>query len=581
MAGGLTAGAVSSAPAGEADPRADDGGVWPVARRGILKTMAAGLGITGLASRAVRGAPAGCPSDPRIDVTAVDKTNYPEIAVQVQIETTAGGTGLAESAFTVREDGTERSPLTCFQKLSEDGGGKLDIAFVIDDSHSMGDNFTEIENNIIDFADDVESAGLDARYGLITFCSQKSSDEPNQIDQPFTSDVGAFKATVGGVSTNCGTQEDNLDAINRAVTGLSWRAGAQKVIIHACDESNPNSNNVITDPTTLTTKLNNEDITLYSVSNPDDPHIESNSIPPLTGGTLLDIRTNPDFSTFLEAIQEEITQGQYRLCYETPLLCNGNTRSVSVCVDDPNVGSIGATGTYDAPTSGEGCNRPPEAVCEMSFTGEVPNTGRPVEFDGSGSSDPNGDALTYEWDFDGDGSTDATGETVDHTFESGGQKTVTLTVTDEHGASDTCELTFTVWVATEIDIKPCSDPNAINPDGGGVIPVGIKQTDDFDPTSRVAVDTLRFGAPDVVIGGDGAEAAHDGHVEDVVPCDGDGMDDLVVHFPTEDTGFDGDEGVGRLEGETDDGTPLLGEDSVKLVGGGGGNGNGGNGNGRP
>jgi hypothetical protein len=52
----------------------------------------------------------------------------------------------------------------------------------------------------------------------------------------------------------------------------------------------------------------------------------------------------------------------------------------------------------------------------------------------------------------------------------------------------------------------------------------------------------------------------------VVPCDGDGRDDLVLHFPTEDTGFDGDEGTGRLEGETNDGTSLFGTDSVKLVG---------------
>lgn len=119
-----------------------------------------------------------------------------------------------------------------------------------------------------------------------------------------------------------------------------------------------------------------------------------------------------------------------------------------------------------------------------------------------------------------------------------------------------------------IDIKPCSDPNAIETDAKGVVSVGIKHTDEFDPndsTSGVDVSSLRFGAPDVVEGGGGAEPAHNGHVEDVVPCEGDGMADLVVHFPVEDTGFDGDEKMGRLEGETVDGTPLIGTDSVKLV----------------
>lgn len=127
-------------------------------------------------------------------------------------------------------------------------------------------------------------------------------------------------------------------------------------------------------------------------------------------------------------------------------------------------------------------------------------------------------------------------------------------------------LTSTETIEVTIDIKPCSDPNAINPDNRGVIPVAIKHTDEFDPVERVDVSTLRFGAPDVVKDGGGATPAHNGHVEDTVPCDGDGKDDLVLHFPTGDADFDGDEDIGWFEGETKDGTPLFGTDSVKLVG---------------
>jgi hypothetical protein len=117
-------------------------------------------------------------------------------------------------------------------------------------------------------------------------------------------------------------------------------------------------------------------------------------------------------------------------------------------------------------------------------------------------------------------------------------------------------------IPVEIDIKPGNDRNAINPDDRGVIPVAILHTDDFDPTERVDVSTLRFGAPDVVDDGGGASPAHNGHVEDV---DNDGDDDLVVHFPTQDTGFDSDDEEGKLVGETHDGTPLFGTDSVKIV----------------
>ena len=115
----------------------------------------------------------------------------------------------------------------------------------------------------------------------------------------------------------------------------------------------------------------------------------------------------------------------------------------------------------------------------------------------------------------------------------------------------------------EIDIKPGSEANPINPNSNGVIPVAVLQTDEFDPTSEDI--RYRFGAPDIVAAGGGARPAHGGHVEDV---DGDGRDDLVLHFPTDETGFDGDESEGRLEWErTEEGTHgLSGTDTVNLVG---------------
>lgn len=131
-------------------------------------------------------------------------------------------------------------------------------------------------------------------------------------------------------------------------------------------------------------------------------------------------------------------------------------------------------------------------------------------------------------------------------------------------------------IAVDIDIKPDDDPDAINPKSKGEIPVAIHNTESFNPVTRVNVNSLRFGDPENVRDGGGASPSHGGHVEDVT---GNGEGDLLLHFPTRETEFDGDEDSGRLEGETIDGTPLFGEDSVKIVGGGnGGNGNG-NGNG--
>lgn len=55
-----------------------------------------------------------------------------------------------------------------------------------------------------------------------------------------------------------------------------------------------------------------------------------------------------------------------------------------------------------------------------------------IAFDASGSSDPDGDTLTFAWDF-GDGAT-ATGATPSHTFAATGLYTVTVTADDGRGA---------------------------------------------------------------------------------------------------------------------------------------------------
>jgi glucose/arabinose dehydrogenase/Ca2+-binding RTX toxin-like protein len=88
-------------------------------------------------------------------------------------------------------------------------------------------------------------------------------------------------------------------------------------------------------------------------------------------------------------------------------------------------------------------NQPPVAVAQAT-----PSSGiAPLEvsFDGRGSSDPDGDTLTYAWDLDGDGQyDDSTSPTPSHTYTQDGAVTAGLRVSDLSGASDTDAIVVTV-----------------------------------------------------------------------------------------------------------------------------------------
>ena len=80
---------------------------------------------------------------------------------------------------------------------------------------------------------------------------------------------------------------------------------------------------------------------------------------------------------------------------------------------------------------------PTAAIVADATTGEAPLR---IVFNGQTSTDADGFVETYAWDF-GDGQT-ATGAVVSHNFAPGSYN-VTLTVTDEDGATDTDTLTIT------------------------------------------------------------------------------------------------------------------------------------------
>ena len=133
-------------------------------------------------------------------------------------------------------------------------------------------------------------------------------------------------------------------------------------------------------------------------------------------------------------------------------------------------------------------------------------------------------------------------------------------VQDDTGV-DYMILTVETLCVVDIDIKPGSDPNSINLNGNGVVPVGVFGTATFD-VNDINVGTVRFG----VLGTEAA-AVHSGHIEDL---NGDGIDDMVLHFREGELGIDvntpGNTTLDLLlTGELDDGSAFEGKDEVRIT----------------
>jgi hypothetical protein len=107
----------------------------------------------------------------------------------------------------------------------------------------------------------------------------------------------------------------------------------------------------------------------------------------------------------------------------------------------------------------------------------------------------------------------------------------------------------------EIDIKPGSDVNPVNPDSRGVLPVVLYGSESF-VVEDVAPETLAFGP-------EGAGIAHrEPHRLDI---DGDGLLDMLLHHRVAETGISSRDLEACLGGMTLDGTEFEGCDDITLV----------------
>jgi len=98
-------------------------------------------------------------------------------------------------------------------------------------------------------------------------------------------------------------------------------------------------------------------------------------------------------------------------------------------------------------------NQAPRADANGPYTGKAEHG---VNFDGSGSSDPDGTIVSYDWDF-GDGSS-GSGANTTHVYEVGGVYHVTLTVTDDSNLPTSATTTAIIGATSEPPVADANGP---------------------------------------------------------------------------------------------------------------------------
>jgi len=135
-------------------------------------------------------------------------------------------------------------------------------------------------------------------------------------------------------------------------------------------------------------------------------------------------------------------------------------------------------------------NMPPRVM--FTVTPADPHINEPVTFDASGSMDPDGTIMSYEWDFDGDGIFDlSTGEPVaTYSYPTSGLMNVTLRATDNEGASD--RYTYSLDI-TELAVKVRRAISTISALPGSTFKVVVRIETEMDLAGAGLQENLPIG----------------------------------------------------------------------------------------
>ena len=252
-----------------------------------------------------------------IELISLDKSLYPEIALQFRVWDDSGNphNSLARSSFSLTEELIQLSVFDFSKPDVVDFTRMADIVVVFDDTGSMGAEIGYLKENIVKFVDTLVESGVSSRFRLISY-----KDNAND-GWSWTEDAVLFKTHIESLqaSGGNGTEEDAFEALDIAGK-YHFRSGVQRIFLLITDapswgEGVDEYGNPTPLKSDIISLLQTNSIVLYAIAYYGDQYYGPGSLSVETGGKWYPI--TDDFSDIVDDIGE-LVGGSYKISYRTP-----------------------------------------------------------------------------------------------------------------------------------------------------------------------------------------------------------------------------------------------------------------------
>jgi Ca-activated chloride channel family protein len=359
-----------------------------------------------------------------ITLNSVDASDFPRVTAYATVSDATGHTilGLAETAFTLDEDGT---PIEDFEvKLRDDVGEPILLALVLDTSGSMdGQALADTQAAAVQLIDDLGSAD---EVAMLSFATEVTTHVE------FTTDKGAAIAAVEALEAEGGTALN--EAIYQAITMLARRPQGRKALVVLTDGQNTDSAITIEDAIGA---AQDASVPVYTLGF--GPSIQPDileRVALLTGGHFYQSPSSEEIGESFVAVAE-LLRTQYVFRFTSSLQADDGQHTLHVEVDAEGI-PADAEARFTAERR--------EVIVEMLSPGEGEEIGGLVNL--QPRIEAPGDVVEVAYLLDGDELATVTTEVFSHDWDTAGvplgEHTLTVHATDSAGNEGRIDLVVTV-----------------------------------------------------------------------------------------------------------------------------------------